>query len=95
MENRFGTFGDNDSAKGSLFNERISDIGNEFIEEYNALEASAEYHITSTLNPHSTTKSQVGLGSVDNTADADKPISTVQKTAILNQNRISSMGGMS
>lgn len=35
MENRFGTFGDNDPAKGLTFNQRISDIGNEFIEEYN------------------------------------------------------------
>ena len=33
-------------------------------------------------NPHSVTKAQVGLGSVDNTSDADKPISTAQATAI-------------
>src|SRR5690606_29803996 len=27
-------------------------------------------------NPHSVTKAQVGLGNVDNTSDADKPVST-------------------
>ena len=39
-------------------------------------------HISNTSNPHSVNKSQVGLGSVDNTSDADKPISTAQATAI-------------
>lgn len=33
-------------------------------------------------NPHSVTKAQVGLGSVDNTSDAAKPVSTAQATAI-------------
>lgn len=33
-------------------------------------------------NPLYTTKSDVGLGSVDNTADVDKPVSTAQATAI-------------
>lgn len=31
-------------------------------------------------NPHGVTKTQVGLGNVDNTADLDKPISTAQET---------------
>ena len=39
-------------------------------------------HNTNTSNPHSVTKAQVGLGSVDNTSDADKPVSTAQVTAI-------------
>lgn len=33
-------------------------------------------------NPHSVTASQVGLGNVDNTADADKPVSTAQQAAL-------------
>jgi hypothetical protein len=33
-------------------------------------------------NPHSTTKSDVGLGNADNTSDADKPISTATQTAL-------------
>lgn len=39
-------------------------------------------HIADTANPHATTKTQVGLSNVDNTADAGKPVSTAQATAI-------------
>lgn len=39
-------------------------------------------HATDTNNPHSVTKTQVGLGNVDNTSDADKPVSTAQATAL-------------
>jgi uncharacterized protein YcfL len=39
-------------------------------------------HISNTSNPHSVTKSQVGLGDVDNTSDANKPISTATQTAL-------------
>lgn len=35
-----------------------------------------------TGNPHGTTKSDVGLGNVDNTSDANKPVSTAQQTAL-------------
>ena len=41
-------------------------------------------HVGNTLNPHSVTKSQVGLGNVDNTSDMDKPVSTAQQQAINN-----------
>ena len=39
-------------------------------------------HTSNTSNPHSVTKSQVGLGNVDNTSDANKPVSTAQQTAL-------------
>ena len=39
-------------------------------------------HISNISNPHSVTKSQVGLGNVDNTSDANKPISTATQTAL-------------
>ena len=39
-------------------------------------------HIADTDNPHSVTKAQVGLSNVDNTSDADKPVSTAQQTAL-------------
>jgi len=46
-------------------------------------------HITDFTNPHSVTKSQVGLGNVDNTSDADKPISTATQNALdLKQNNL-------
>lgn len=49
-----------------------------------ALKASASSlssHIADTANPHAVTKAQVGLGSVDNTSDASKPVSTAQAAA--------------
>jgi len=39
-------------------------------------------HTSNTSNPHSVTKAQVGLGNVDNTSDANKPVSTATQTAI-------------
>jgi len=45
---------------------------------YEPKNANIQGHITSTTNPHSVTKAQVGLGNVDDTADIDKPVSTAQ-----------------
>lgn len=39
-------------------------------------------HLANTGNPHSTTKSQVGLGNVDNTSDSNKPLSTATTNAL-------------
>lgn len=39
-------------------------------------------HTGNTSNPHNTTKSQVGLGNVDNTSDVDKPVSGPQQEAL-------------
>src|SRR5690606_29437090 len=39
-------------------------------------------HISHTNNPHSVTKAQVGLGNVDNTSDANKPLSTAATDSI-------------
>lgn len=39
-------------------------------------------HTSNTSNPHSVTKSQVGLANVDNTADSAKPISALTQTAL-------------
>ena len=47
-----------------------------------ALQAGLDDHVGKTDNPHAVTKGQVGLGNVDNTADADKPVSTAQAAAI-------------
>lgn len=41
-----------------------------------------DLHIANKSNPHGVTKAQVGLGKVNNTSDADKPVSTAQATAI-------------
>lgn len=44
--------------------------------------AKVDSHIGNKANPHEVTKAQVGLGNVNNTSDADKPVSTAQATAI-------------
>ena len=41
-----------------------------------------DLHIGNKSNPHGVTKAQVGLANVNNTSDADKPVSTAQATAI-------------
>ena len=42
-------------------------------------------HSQTTGNPHGTTKSDIGLGNVDNTSDLNKPISTATQTALDNK----------
>lgn len=49
---------------------------------YEPANANVQGHISSTSNPHSTTKAQVGLSNVDNTSDLAKPISTATQTAL-------------
>lgn len=44
--------------------------------------AKVDSHIANKSNPHGVTKAQVGLGNVNNTSDADKPVSTAQASAI-------------
>ena len=39
-------------------------------------------HVNDTNNPHSVTKAQIGLGNVDNTSDASKPLSTPQQNYV-------------
>lgn len=47
-----------------------------------ALETKVNNHIANKSNPHTVTKTQVGLGNVNNTSDANKPVSTAQAAAI-------------
>jgi len=47
-----------------------------------ATDTNLNAHVTDTNNPHAVTKTQVGLSNVDNTSDADKPISTATQTAL-------------
>lgn len=56
----------------------IADTGS----DVTALETKINNHIANKSNPHTVTKTQVGLGNVNNTSDADKPVSTAQATAI-------------
>jgi hypothetical protein len=47
-----------------------------------ATSANLNSHTTNTSNPHTVTKTQVGLSNVDNTSDVNKPISTATQTAL-------------
>lgn len=50
--------------------------------DINAVQTNLETHINNKSNPHKVTKDQVGLGNVDNTSDANKPISNATQTAL-------------
>ena len=56
----------------------IADTGS----DVTALETKVNNHIANKSNPHAVTKTHVGLGNVNNTSDANKPVSTAQATAI-------------
>jgi hypothetical protein len=50
--------------------------------QINTNKGTMDGHIANTSNPHQVTKTQVGLGNVDNTSDLDKPISAATQTAL-------------
>ena len=50
--------------------------------DIDAVQTNLETHINNKSNPHEVTKDQVGLSNVDNTSDANKPISTATQNAL-------------
>ena len=71
------------SEQLSATNQPIVDTGNYFAtDKTNDALQELGAHKASTSNPHGVTKAQVGLGSVDNTSDANKPVSTAGQTAL-------------
>lgn len=50
--------------------------------DIDAVQTNLETHINNKTNPHEVTKAQVGLSEVDNTSDANKPISNATQTAL-------------
>lgn len=78
----------NKIGKAPTPNEEIGTI-NALIDEINAHQADRD-------NPHHVTKSQVGLGNVNNTADLNKPISHAVQTALdLKQDTLTIGAGLS
>lgn len=64
----------------------ISEI-DRLIDELNTImTGNYDAHIADKNNPHAVTKAQVGLGNCNNTADADKPVSAPQRTALNTHN---------
>lgn len=74
------------SAKqGKILNGRIEGLSENLSnadDDINEITSDLEAHKSDKNNPHSVTKTQVGLGNVDNTSDADKPISTAAETRL-------------
>ena len=62
----------------------ISSIKSTLENSIAGVSSSLSTHTANKSNPHGVTKSQVGLGNVNNTSDANKPVSTAQATAIAN-----------
>ena len=63
------------------FNLAFGDIADDMA-TLEAEAAASDAHIKNASNPHSVTKAQIGLGNVDNTKDADKPVSTATQAAL-------------
>lgn len=63
------------SGKGLSTNDFSNDMKNKLSTVY-------DHSQKTSGNPHKVTKSDVGLANVDNTSDANKPVSTAQATAI-------------
>jgi len=74
------TTGQTEEIQGALDAASSPSVANPFttVAQLNALGA----HAGSTDNPHQVNKTQVGLGNVDNSADADKPVSTPVAAAL-------------
>ncbi|MCI8283704.1 MAG: hypothetical protein HFE90_00295, partial [Firmicutes bacterium] len=67
-----GTRENEDTDNAKYYAEQAKDISNaDFVPN-----KIFNMHVNNTDNPHRVTKSQVGLGNVDNTSDMDKPVST-------------------
>lgn len=67
--------------------------GEAVFEAIKVVQNDVDTHEARVDNPHSVTKTQVGLSNVDNTSDANKPVSAAQQTALDNKvDKISGKG---
>lgn len=72
------------SATTSTELSHLSGVTSSVQSQMNAKASSSDLttHISDLANPHSVTKAQVGLSNVDNTSDANKPISSTTQIAL-------------
>ncbi len=63
----------------SYYNSKVKEV---ISNQSQTVQDDVDLHKNDTNNPHSVTKSQVGLSNVDNTSDIDKPISTATQSAL-------------
>lgn len=84
--------------KGKALAARVDNLESnydDFTEFQNNISSNLNSHISNKSNPHGVTKSQVGLGNVNNTSDTDKPVSTAQQAALdtkLNKSQTNNTG---
>ena len=74
-----------DKTTGIAANRIAAFDGSDGLKDTGILYEEVDDHIVNSNNPHSVTKTQVGLSNVDNTADIDKPVSTYQLIALNNK----------
>lgn len=70
----------NATSAASTANTAAAAIDSKIATKANASDLTS--HTSNKSNPHGVTKAQVGLGNVDNTSDADKPVSTAVQKAL-------------
>lgn len=70
------------SGKVSQIELDYQNLTQSYTEFKNQIQSDLTTHIDNKQNPHNVTKTQLGLGNVDNTADVNKPLSTAQKNYI-------------
>jgi hypothetical protein len=82
-----------DSALSEMQTSLINNVIN--VDVQNMITDALNIHIADNNNPHNVTKSQVGLGLVDNTPDMDKPVSTAQSNLIVTvKNEVVDLGNL-
>lgn len=70
----------NVTAAGALMDSEVTNLAD--VKAFDPTDYATAAHEADTANPHSVTKAQVGLSNVDNTSDANKPVSTATQTAL-------------
>lgn len=60
----------------------LSNYKTEVSEQFTEVDTTINNHVTNTNNPHGITKEHIGLDKVDNTSDAEKPISAATQAAL-------------
>lgn len=74
--------GEHVSNQGNPHNVTAEQVGADPAGSAAAVQGNLDTHTSNHNNPHGVTAAQVGLGNVNNTSDADKPISTATQQAL-------------